>query len=45
MKEIMAPVPGAELHIVGEAWSSDQGWVEGALQTSEAVVRDIIRRG
>jgi monoamine oxidase len=40
MKEIMRPVPGAALHIVGEAWSTEQGWVEGALQTSEALVRD-----
>ncbi|MCA1455608.1 FAD-dependent oxidoreductase [Bradyrhizobium sp. BRP22] len=37
-KEIAAPVPGTALHIVGEAWSTNQGWVEGALETAEAVV-------
>jgi monoamine oxidase len=38
MEEIAAPVPGTALHIVGEAWSTNQGWVEGALETAEAVV-------
>ena len=27
-----------DLHIVGEAWSTDQGWIEGALQTVEALL-------
>ncbi len=26
---------GTALHIVGEAWSTNQGWVEGALETAE----------
>ena len=43
MKKIAAPVPGTELHIVGEAWSANQGWVEGALETAEALVRAITR--
>ncbi|HEY6831576.1 MAG TPA: NAD(P)/FAD-dependent oxidoreductase [Pseudolabrys sp.] len=43
MKAIMTPLPGTALHIVGEAWSTEQGWVEGALQTADAVVRDAIR--
>jgi monoamine oxidase len=43
MKEIAEPVPGAALHIVGEAWSTNQGWVEGALETAEAVVGTITR--
>jgi len=34
---------GTALDIVGEAWSTDQGRVEGALQTSEAVLRDAMR--
>jgi lysine 2-monooxygenase len=38
MKQIAAPVPGEALHIVGEAWSANQGWVEGALETAETVV-------
>jgi monoamine oxidase len=43
MKEIAMPVPGTALHIVGEAWSTNQGWVEGALQTAEAVIDAMMR--
>jgi lysine 2-monooxygenase len=43
MKTIAAPVPGTALHIVGEAWSTNQGWVEGALETAEAVVGAMMR--
>ena len=35
MPRIIAPVPGVDLHIIGEAWSTGQGWIEGALQTTE----------
>ncbi|WP_210191631.1 FAD-dependent oxidoreductase [Rhodomicrobium vannielii] len=34
MQAIAAPLPETALHIVGEAWSSNQGWVEGALETA-----------
>jgi hypothetical protein len=27
------------LHFCGEAWSRDQGWIEGALKTAERVLR------
>jgi hypothetical protein len=30
----------ASLYIVGEAYSNDQGWVEGAFCTSESVLKD-----
>ena len=43
MKKIAGPVPGTSLHIVGEAFSANQGWVEGALETAEALVRAITR--
>jgi monoamine oxidase len=43
MKKIAAPVPGMALHIIGEAWSTNQGWVEGALETAEAVVGAMMR--
>jgi monoamine oxidase len=43
MKKIAAPVPEMALHIVGEAWSTNQGWVEGALETAEAVVDTMAR--
>ena len=38
MPEVRTPLPGTDLHIVGEAWSTDQGWIEGALQTVEALL-------
>ena len=38
MPAVRTPLPGTALHIVGEAWSTDQGWVEGALQTVEALL-------
>jgi lysine 2-monooxygenase len=38
MPKVRTPPPGTDLHIVGEAWSTDQGWIEGALQTLEALL-------
>ncbi len=35
MDRIIDPLPGSGVHIVGEAWSTGQGWIEGALQTAE----------
>jgi monoamine oxidase len=43
MKKIASPVHGTALHIVSEAWSTNQGWVEGALETAEAVVGAMTR--
>jgi hypothetical protein len=37
---ILRPLPGANLYICGEAWSSWQGWVEGALETVDLLLRD-----
>lgn len=31
------------LHLCGEAYSSEQGWIEGALKTSEAVLLDQLK--
>jgi monoamine oxidase len=31
--EALDPLPGRPLHICGEAWSTRQGWMEGALET------------
>ncbi len=39
MPRIRKPLPGP-LFICGEAWSLDQGWINGALQTAERVLRD-----
>jgi monoamine oxidase len=34
---------GTPLHIIGESWSTNQGWVEGALETAEDVVSTLTR--
>lgn len=38
---MIAPLPGLPLYVTGEAFSTNQGWVEGALETSEKVVAKI----
>ncbi|MEU4743487.1 FAD-dependent oxidoreductase [Actinosynnema sp. NPDC023658] len=40
MPAVRTPVPEYSLHVVGEAYSGQQGWVEGALTTAELVLRD-----
>jgi monoamine oxidase len=40
-KQILQPDPSQWLYICGEAYSFDQGWVEGALDTAEQVVRSL----
>jgi lysine 2-monooxygenase len=37
---IRKPLADANLYVCGEAWSTSQGWVEGALNTSERVLQD-----
>ena len=32
------PFPDTGLHVCGDAWSNGQGWVEGALETAEAML-------
>lgn len=34
------PFEGLSLHICGEAWSASQGWVMGALDSSETLLRE-----
>jgi monoamine oxidase len=38
MRRMQRPLPDAPLHVCGEAWSTQQGWVEGALETADAVL-------
>ncbi len=40
MPYIRHPHPDKSVHIVGEAYSDEQGWVEGAFLTAEHVMRD-----
>src|SRR5262249_33821500 len=37
--EIIQPVNDVPVYIVGEAYSDRQGWVEGALRTSEMLLQ------
>ncbi|MCP9849391.1 FAD-dependent oxidoreductase [Cyanobium sp. Morenito 9A2] len=36
---IRQPLPGLPLYITGEAFSQEQGWVNGALRSAEALLR------
>jgi monoamine oxidase len=38
MQSILHPVAGENIFICGEAYSNDQGWAEGALETAELVL-------
>lgn len=40
MPKIRQPVASERVFICGEAYSSNQGWVEGSLQTAEHVLRE-----
>ncbi|HET7229779.1 MAG TPA: NAD(P)/FAD-dependent oxidoreductase [Longimicrobium sp.] len=39
IRKIVQPVQGVPVHICGEAYSNAQGWVEGALETADLVLR------
>ena len=40
MCRMRKPVESEDIHIVGEAYSYGQGWVEGALDTAESTLED-----
>ena len=40
MCKMRKPVAKQDIYIVGEAYSYDQGWVEGALDTAESMLED-----
>lgn len=40
MRRMQRPLPEASLYICGEAWSTQQGWVEGALETADIVLEE-----
>lgn len=41
VKELKKPLSGANLYICGEAYSLEQGWVEGALKSAEMVLKEL----
>ena len=34
------PLPSENVYICGEAYSNNQGWVEGALQTAQLMLEE-----
>jgi hypothetical protein len=40
MPRMRQPVPGENVFVCGEAYSINQGWVEGALQTAELMLEE-----
>jgi lysine 2-monooxygenase len=43
MCQMRHPVEDQQIFIVGEAYSYDQGWVEGALETAESTLEDFFK--
>jgi monoamine oxidase len=37
-RRMVQPLDGVPLYLCGEAWSRQQGWVEGALETADDVL-------
>jgi len=42
MCRMRKPVPDHDVFVVGEAYSYDQGWVEGALDTAESTLQEFL---
>jgi len=42
MRRMRKPFRDLPLHVCGEAWSSQQGWVEGALETADDVLKHFL---
>jgi monoamine oxidase len=40
---VQQPMEEEQVFIVGECWSDAQGWVQGALNTSEAMLQDRLK--
>ena len=38
MRRMRKPFALASLYLCGEAWSAQQGWVEGGLETADEVL-------
>lgn len=38
--QILQPLPQETIYICGECWSNVQGWVQGALNTSEVMLQN-----
>ena len=40
MPRMRQPIPDERVYICGSAYSNDQGWVEGALETAELMLTE-----
>jgi len=43
MRAMRKPYPDEDIHVVNEAWSDQQGWVEGAFCVAEHMLRDYFK--
>ena len=44
-QDALEPVKGGNLHLIGEVFSHNQGWAEGALETAEHLVQEVMEMG
>ena len=40
MKQMRHPIRGADVYVCGEAYSNMQGWVQGALNSAELMLKE-----
>ena len=38
VEQMRHPIPEEKVYICGDAYSNDQGWAEGALETAELII-------
>ena len=43
LPRVRQPVPSLPVHICGESYTNQQGWVEGALTSAEHVVQEYFK--
>jgi monoamine oxidase len=43
MERMRHPSPGDPVYVCGEAWSRQQGWVEGALESADLLLEHVLR--
>jgi len=43
-EQITQPIDDLPLYVCGEAYSDAQGWVEGALQTTDIMLKKVMKK-
>lgn len=41
-QDALEPIKGGNLHLIGEVFSHNQGWAEGALETAEHLMQEVM---